>query len=366
MRAQNHRMGSGQALDQFTNFDNLLGVETHCGFVEDQNLGIVQECLGESDPLAVAAGKISDQAMPDLAESQPLDFPIHGGGEFFSTKPSKSSHKCEIFRHRELLVHRWCFWEVPNPSFHFEGLIGTIEPGHSGGSFRGRYKAGQDAHGRRLPGTVGAEKRKHFAFRDAKGDTVDGRVLSVAFGDLLNFDHAWVVNESIVGPLAVGWHLFHVPPDGILLSHPESVNTERTKLYRTGLSCYSPARGDVLTVRDDMGGRWQWCWRTILAAVCFGLLVHQSAPVYGAEGRVYRVHGKVVAINLQEIPNVIVVKTPVTSKDEMTVGAVVNHQTKIMRGTKHVALHTIQVGEVVSLTYVKRQDGLFARTIHAR
>ena len=115
-----------------------------------------------------------------------------------------------------------------------------------------------------------------------------------------------------------------------------------------------------------MRGRWQRCLAPILVAVFLGLVVHAPVSVEGAEGRVYRVHGKVVAINLQETPNVIVVKTLVTTKDEMTVGAAINDQTKIVRGTKPVALQTIRVGEVVSLTYVKRRDGLFARTIQAR
>jgi hypothetical protein len=115
-----------------------------------------------------------------------------------------------------------------------------------------------------------------------------------------------------------------------------------------------------------MRWRWQRCLASILLAVFLELLVHTPFSVEGAEGRVYRVQGKVVAINLQETPYVIVVKTPVTTKDEMTVGAAINHQTKIVRGTKPVAIQTIRVGEVVSLTYVKRRDGLFARTIQAR
>ena len=115
-----------------------------------------------------------------------------------------------------------------------------------------------------------------------------------------------------------------------------------------------------------MRGQCQRCWNAILVALFFGLLIYQPAGTDGAEERVYRVHGKVVAINLLETPYVIVVKTPVTAKDEMTVGAAINDQTKIVRGTKRVALQTIRVGEVVSLTYVKRRDGLFARTIQAR
>jgi hypothetical protein len=50
----------------------------------------------------------------------------------------------------------------------------------------------------------------------------------------------------------------------------------------------------------------------------------------------------------------------------MTVGAVIDAHTKIVRGGKPVALHTIKVGEIVSLTYTKSRDGLFARAVQAR
>jgi hypothetical protein len=52
-------------------------------------------------------------------------------------------------------------------------------------------------------------------------------VLSIAFGDLLNVDHAWVITEWIAEPLAAGWNLMYVQPVGILLSHSWSVNTVR-------------------------------------------------------------------------------------------------------------------------------------------
>ena len=82
-----------------------------------------------------------------------------------------------------------------------------------------------------------------------------------------------------------------------------------------------------------------------------------------ASGRTYRVHGQVMAVNIAQAPHMIVVKTPLTKHNDMTVGAKVTAQTRIVRKGKRVALQTIREGEVVWLTYVKQRDGVFARTI---
>jgi len=83
-------------------------------------------------------------------------------------------------------------------------------------------------------------------------------------------------------------------------------------------------------------------------------------------GRTYRVHGQVTAVNITQSPHMIVVKTPLNKHDDMTVGAKVTGQTRIVRKGKQVALQTIRVGEMVWLTYVKQRDGVFARIIQVQ
>jgi hypothetical protein len=87
---------------------------------------------------------------------------------------------------------------------------------------------------------------------------------------------------------------------------------------------------------------------------------------WGASGRTYRVHGQVVAVNLIQSHQMIVVKTPLSKHDDMTVGARVTSQTKIVRKGKRIALQTIRVDEAVWLTYIKQRDGVFAQTIQVQ
>jgi len=85
-----------------------------------------------------------------------------------------------------------------------------------------------------------------------------------------------------------------------------------------------------------------------------------------ASVRTYRVHGQVMAVNVAQSPYMIVVKTPLTKHDDMTVEAKVTAQTRIVRKGKRIALQTVRAGEVVWLTYVKQRDGVFARIIQVQ
>lgn len=85
-----------------------------------------------------------------------------------------------------------------------------------------------------------------------------------------------------------------------------------------------------------------------------------------AGGRTYRVHGQVTAVNVTHSPHMIVVKTPLSKHNDMTVGAKVTAQTKIMRKGKRISLQHVSVGEGVWLTYIKQRDGVFARVIQVQ
>jgi hypothetical protein len=103
--------------------------------------------------------------------------------------------------------------------------------------------------------------------------------------------------------------------------------------------------------------------KTLFAVAALVILLYIPPDSGAGDGRTYRVHGQVVAVNVAQTPYMIVVKTPLTKQNDMTVGAKVTGQTRIVRKGKRIALQTIRVGEVVWLTYVKQRDGVFARII---
>ena len=107
-------------------------------------------------------------------------------------------------------------------------------------------------------------------------------------------------------------------------------------------------------------------WRAAIAISALMLLPFIPTNSEAADGRTYRVHGQVIAVNLVQTPHMIVIKTPLSKHDDMTVGAKVTAQTKIVRKGKRITLQTISVGAAVWLTYIKKKDGLFARVIQVQ
>ncbi len=107
-------------------------------------------------------------------------------------------------------------------------------------------------------------------------------------------------------------------------------------------------------------------WRAVFAIAAMMMLPCIPAESEAADGRTYRVHGQVIAVNLAQVPHMIVIKTPLSKHDDMTVGAKVTAQTRIVRKGKRITLQAISVGEGVWLTYIKQRDGVFARVIQVQ
>ncbi len=111
---------------------------------------------------------------------------------------------------------------------------------------------------------------------------------------------------------------------------------------------------------------------TILAAthVILGALLGWLAwavPVMADQEMVVRrVTGQVVAVNTKDSPNVIVLSATTAKNEELIVGATVGSEVPITRGKQAIRLGDIQVGESVTLKYVKTLEGLEARSVHVR
>jgi hypothetical protein len=90
-----------------------------------------------------------------------------------------------------------------------------------------------------------------------------------------------------------------------------------------------------------------------------------SIAAAASESSTRTVRGEVVAVNVSDSPPVIVVKAA-AGKKELIVGATVESGVEIMRGKQQISLDSLKAGEKVTLTYVKKSDGLAARSIQAR
>ncbi|MPN02197.1 hypothetical protein SDC9_149411 [bioreactor metagenome] len=61
MGAENHGMFLGKCVDQLADLNHLPGIETHGGFVQNDDLWKTENGLSQAHPLAKALGEVADQ-----------------------------------------------------------------------------------------------------------------------------------------------------------------------------------------------------------------------------------------------------------------------------------------------------------------
>lgn len=82
MGAQNDGVGPGEFTDEAKSFLALFGIESGGGFVEDQNIRVVDDRGGQADTLAVSLGKLSDEPVFHVGDIAPFASFVHLGVEF--------------------------------------------------------------------------------------------------------------------------------------------------------------------------------------------------------------------------------------------------------------------------------------------
>ena len=100
--------------------------------------------------------------------------------------------------------------------------------------------------------------------------------------------------------------------------------------------------------------------------VMIAILVGSSSVTSAGEKRNLRVKGTVIAVNVQDTPNTIVVKTFTAAKEELIVGVTVHPEVEITRGKKPTTLESIDLGEEVVLVYSKTPEGLVGHSVQIR
>src|SRR5205823_10121315 len=57
---------AGERFDELAYLDDLGGIETDGGLVEDEHLGIAEQRLGEADALLLSLGEVADHPVEEL------------------------------------------------------------------------------------------------------------------------------------------------------------------------------------------------------------------------------------------------------------------------------------------------------------
>jgi hypothetical protein len=189
VRAQDDGVIAGEAPDQLARFDDLFGIESGSGLVENQHFRVVDQCLREPHALAISLRELRAVAVGHVVDARALHHRRYARLPIARRHPLDAGDEVQILPHGHLGIERRRFGQVAGPALRVDGMVEDVEAGHRGAAFRGRHVAGQDPHGRRLPGPIWPQESEDFPPFDAKTDVVHGGDAAVAFSDVLNLNH---------------------------------------------------------------------------------------------------------------------------------------------------------------------------------
>jgi hypothetical protein len=170
MGGKKNRPPFRELADKSPDLPDLIGIEPACGLIEDENPGVVDECLGEPDPLAIPFGKGADHLIFDLFKPARLDHPVQSFGDLLPGHPFQSGDESQIIANPHLSVKRRGFGEIPDERPHLHGGSGNLIPANPGIP-RGRWEIGGDhPHRGGFPRPVRTQKPYNLSGIDPGGD----------------------------------------------------------------------------------------------------------------------------------------------------------------------------------------------------
>ena len=147
----------GQSADQVADFHDLRRIEAHGGFVEDEELRLVQDGLGQSHALPEALAQVCNGTGQVLLKARGVDRFGEKGNLFLLGNLAQVGHHPEVGLHREFGVERRGLRQVADLRLYLTGVLQHVQPVDQDRAIVGLQVAGEDLDDRGLSRAVGAE-----------------------------------------------------------------------------------------------------------------------------------------------------------------------------------------------------------------
>ena len=193
MRAQNNRVVAGEALDQVARLIDLLGIQSGSRFVQNEYIRIVNDGLGQANPLTVAFGQFAEKLVLYVPDCAAIANDIDALPELSAGKAFQPSNERQVFCSTHLEIERRGFGEIANPSLDFERRFDDIKTGNGCSARTGRQEARQYPHRGGLAGAIRSQKADDLASLDLERDVIHSGVAGVPLGKILHINHRFFV-----------------------------------------------------------------------------------------------------------------------------------------------------------------------------
>ena len=158
-----NRVMSGQTFDELADGTNLVRVETDGWLVENDELRLVDQRIGEADTLLVTLRQMANDAMADVLQPALFHHRVHPLAGLGAAQTLQAGAKSQILLHPHVAMQRVVLRHVADAPAHFIRLGENIEARHAHRAAGGRHEAGQHAHDGALPGAIRPEQAHDLA-----------------------------------------------------------------------------------------------------------------------------------------------------------------------------------------------------------
>lgn len=182
-------MLASELVNEIPGLANLRGIEADGRLIEDQHLGVMQQCISEAHALFHAFAELLDRPVNEIAKPAKFGYSSNCRFALLPIQPADFPTKRQVFSHPHVHVQRGAFWEISDNSSNGHGVAEDVVTGYGGLPACRRHIACEDSQGCCLAGPVWPEEPDNFSLIDMKGDAVHRPAIGVNLGKILDTNH---------------------------------------------------------------------------------------------------------------------------------------------------------------------------------
>ncbi|CVK34061.1 protein of unknown function [Methanoculleus bourgensis] len=195
---------AGEVLDEFPVLPDSLGVEVCRRLVKEEYFRIVDQRLGEPEPLLHPAGVLAG-LLGDAVEVDQVEEFGDPRLSLLCIHPVEPGKVVQVLLGGQVPVEPDVFREVADDLLHGERVFGDLDPVDEAAAVGGLDHAGEHQDRRALSRSVRAEEAEDLAFPDCEVQAVDGRLPVVDFREVLGLYHIILRPGQVLVALTVNY-----------------------------------------------------------------------------------------------------------------------------------------------------------------
>ncbi len=168
-----------------------LGVDADGRFVEQQDIGVVQQPGGQIEtPLHPAAERL-DAVASAFGEADDVQGRPDGAFELLACQTIQGTEKSQVVERRQLVIEREILWNEANSALQRIRIARQPLPANAHISTIRRQQPGDDRHGGRLAGAIRAKKAEYSPWLEPERHVIDRHERPERLAEPLHFEHVY-------------------------------------------------------------------------------------------------------------------------------------------------------------------------------